>query len=123
MNNPLTFQSNSNTRQQLLFWKGKNGEAVKLLYTCTVALDMQAKATKSFSFRLSLQPIPQTTVLSILIKMATSKIPTHIETTGPSSSLILIEAPVNPKRIGSKIIQKISKAVAAGLSSISQPAK
>nr|CAI5842092.1 unnamed protein product [Callosobruchus analis] len=91
--------------------------------TWTVALDMQAKATKSFSLRFSLQPIPQTTVLSILIRMATSKIPTQIETTEPSSSLILIAAPVKPKRIGSKIIQKISKAVAAGLSSISQPTR
>ncbi|CAH1961767.1 unnamed protein product [Acanthoscelides obtectus] len=62
-----------------------------------------------------------TTVNSILMMIAVSKIPTQIDTTGPSNSLILIDAPVRPNRIGSKIIQKISNAVAAGLSSISQP--
>lgn len=89
--------------------------------TCTIALHIHAMATKIFSFRFNLHPIPTKVVTKILTTTPVTNIPRLIDTTFPLISLSFILAPAMPKRTGWQIIQKISKAVAAGLSSISQP--
>lgn len=80
----------------------------------TVALAIQDSAMNTFSLRLRFEPNPISTVMIIRMTMPAIRQPSPRYTVLPSSSLILICAPVMPNRIGSNIIQKISKDVATG---------
>jgi hypothetical protein len=82
--------------------------------TCTVALAIQEKDMKIFSFKLSLDPIATTIVPKTLIAAATTMQTTALHMMLESIVEKSICVPVRPKRMGSKMSQNTSNAIATG---------